>query len=104
MKPECFEVWRSHHDSYGLLHLHHHHGDHHKGLLLPGQAAAVTPMPVATTPILGAAHCEQPTWEERTTAPYTAWELNFQLEVEIMERIYRQLYPFFVQALCCYIV
>ena len=34
-----------------------------RGLLLPGQAAAVTPMPVATTPILGAAHCEQPTWE-----------------------------------------
>ncbi|CAJ1445930.1 unnamed protein product [Effrenium voratum] len=55
----------------------------------------MTPVPLETTPILGAVWCEQPTWQERATAPYTDWELNFQLNPEILERIYAQLYHFF---------
>lgn len=62
-----------------------------------GATAQVTPIPVATTPMLGAAFCAQPTWEERTTAPYTEWELNFELPLEIMDRIFAQLNPFFAQ-------
>jgi len=62
---------------------------------LDGQTIELTPIPVATTPMLGAAHCDQPTWEERATAPYTEWEINFNLDQEIMDRIFVQLYPFF---------
>lgn len=60
-----------------------------------GQTTQMTPVPIATTPMLGAAYCAQPTWEERMNAPYTDWELNFELNQVIIERIYAQLYPFF---------
>ena len=62
-----------------------------------GQTTEMTPIPVATTPMLGAAFCEQPTWEERLNAPYTEWELNFDLGQVIIERIYTQLYPFLTE-------
>lgn len=62
---------------------------------LDGQTIELTPIPVATTPMLGAAYCSQPTWEERATAPYTEWEINFNLDQEILDRIFVQLYPFF---------
>jgi len=62
-----------------------------------GQTAPLTPLPVSTTPMLGASYCDEPTWQDRALAPYTDWELNFALDQEIMDRIYVQLNPFFAK-------
>eukprot|EP00440_Ansanella_granifera_P007096 gb/GFBE01007684.1/.p1 GENE.gb/GFBE01007684.1/~~gb/GFBE01007684.1/.p1 ORF type:complete len:607 (+),score=109.29 gb/GFBE01007684.1/:1-1821(+) len=52
----------------------------------------------STTPMLGAEDCKEPTRREISTAPYTDWELNFDLNIEIMERIYARLNQFLFNA------
>jgi len=62
--------------------------------IVPGQTKAPTPRPDVTTPLLGAAFCEPPSLEEIAQAPYTEWEINFDLGNEIMERLYARLTSF----------
>jgi len=63
-----------------------------------GLTLAPTPKPGPTTPLLGAMFCAEPTLEEIAEAPYTQWELNFDITQEVMERIYAQLNQFFYRA------
>eukprot|EP00930_Biecheleria_cincta_P041619 TRINITY_DN28554_c0_g1_i1.p1 TRINITY_DN28554_c0_g1~~TRINITY_DN28554_c0_g1_i1.p1 ORF type:complete len:596 (+),score=55.80 TRINITY_DN28554_c0_g1_i1:71-1858(+) len=63
-----------------------------------GLTVAPTPKPGPTTPLLGARFCVEPTLEEIAQAPYTQWELNFDISQEVMERIYAQLNQFFYRA------
>jgi len=64
---------------------------------VPGQTKVPTPRPDVTTPLLGAAFCEPPSLEEIAQAPYTEWELHFDLSNEIMERLYARLTYFMGQ-------
>lgn len=63
-----------------------------------GRTIAPTAMPGSTTPLLGAKYCPEPTRQEIAEAPYTEWELNWDISQEVIERIYTQLNQFFYQA------